>query len=84
MGHSIGNMLNKQTLGIATVLLVSALIAIYGFNASWGTLAPLAFLAFFVWMHMGGHASTSLATVGRATLRPAYAVSVNPQKESRR
>ena len=56
------------------VLLVSALIAVYGFNASWGTLAPLAFMAFFVWMHVGGHASTSLATVGRATLRPAYAV----------
>ena len=84
MNHSMGDMMNKQTLGIAAVLLVSALIAIYGFNVSWGTLAPFAFLAFFVWMHMGGHASTSLDTVGRATLRPAYAVSVNPQKERRR
>ena len=40
---------------IAAVLLASALIAVYGFNVSWGTLAPFAFLAFFVWMHAGGH-----------------------------
>ena len=55
MGHSMGNMTNKKTLGIAAVLLVSALIAVYVFNVSWGTLAPIAFLAFFVWMHVGGH-----------------------------
>jgi len=50
MNHSMGDMMNNQTLGIAAVLLVSALIAIYGFNVSWGTLAPFAFLTFFVWM----------------------------------
>jgi hypothetical protein len=55
MGHSIGDMRYKRTLAIAALLLVSALIAVYGFNVSWGTLAPLAFLAFFVWMHAGGH-----------------------------
>jgi hypothetical protein len=71
MNHSMGTMRNKQTLAIAAMLLVSALIAIYGFNVARGTLAPLTFLAFFVWMHVGGHASTALATVGRATPRPA-------------
>ena len=55
MGHSMGDMKYKRTLVIAAVLLVSALIAVYVFNVSWGTLAPFGFLAFFVWMHMGGH-----------------------------
>lgn len=55
MGHSMGDLKNKQTLVIAAVLLASALIAVYGFNVSWRALAPFAFLAFFVWMHVGGH-----------------------------
>ena len=55
MEHSMGTMINKKTLVIAAVLLVSALIAVYVFKVSWGTLAPIAFLAFFVWMHAGGH-----------------------------
>ena len=55
MGHSMGSMINKRTLVIGAVLLVSALIAVYGFNVSWRSLAPFAFLAFFVWMHAGGH-----------------------------
>lgn len=55
MGHSTGDKKNKRTLAIAAVLLVGALIAVYGFNVSWRTLAPFAFLAFFVWMHTGGH-----------------------------
>ena len=55
MGHSMGTMINKKTLVIAAVLLFSALIAVYGFNVSWRSLAPFAFVAFFVWMHAGGH-----------------------------
>ena len=55
MGHSMSDMKNKRMLVIAGVLLVSALIAVYGFNVSWGTLAPFGFLAFFVSMHAGGH-----------------------------
>jgi len=55
MSHSMGYVKNKRTLVIAAMLLVSALIAVYRFNVSWGTLAPFAFLAFFVWMHAGGH-----------------------------
>ena len=54
MGHSIGDMKNKRTLVIAAVLLVSALIAVYGFNVAWGTLAPFIFLAFFILMPTGG------------------------------
>ena len=56
MNHSMGDLKNKRALVIAAVLLVSALIAAYVFKVSSGTLAPLAFLAFFVWMHAGGHA----------------------------
>jgi hypothetical protein len=55
MGHSMGDLKNKRTLVIAAVLLVSALIAVYVFNESWGTLAPFGFVAFFAWMHAGGH-----------------------------
>ena len=55
MGHSIGSMINKRTLVIAAVLFVSALIAVYGFNVSWRSLAPFGFLVLLVWMHMGGH-----------------------------
>lgn len=54
MGHSIGDMKYKRTLVIAAVLLVSALIAVYGFNVAWGALAPFIFLAFFILMHTGG------------------------------
>ena len=54
MDHSMGTMQNKQTLAIAAVLLVSALIAVYGFNVAWGTLAPFIFLAFFILMLTGG------------------------------
>lgn len=54
MNHSMGTMRNKQTLAIAAVLLVSALIAVYGFNVSWGMLAPFIFLAFFILMLRGG------------------------------
>lgn len=55
MGHSMGTMINKKRLAIAAVLLVGALIAVYGFNVSWRALAPFGFVALFVWMHMGGH-----------------------------
>ena len=55
MGHSMGAMINKKTLVIAAVLLVGALIAVYGFNVSWRALAPFGFVALFVWMHAGGH-----------------------------
>lgn len=59
MGHSMGTMSNKKTLVIAAVLLVSALIAVYGFNVAWRSLVPFAFVAFFVWMHAGGHSMHS-------------------------
>jgi hypothetical protein len=55
MGHSMGTVISKKTLLIAALLLAGALIAVYGFNVSWRSLAPFGFLVVFVWMHMGGH-----------------------------
>lgn len=54
MGHStIG--FNTKTLAIIAALLVGALVAVYAFNVSWNTIGTIAFVGFFVWMHLGGH-----------------------------
>lgn len=55
MGHSMEN-INWTKVGlIGVALLVGAWVAVSVFNVSLGTLGTLAFLGFFVWMHMGMH-----------------------------
>jgi len=55
MGHSVENV-NWTKVGlIVSVLLIGAWLALTVFNVSLSALGTLAFLGFFVWMHMGMH-----------------------------
>ena len=55
MGHSVENV-NWTKVGlIVSVLLLGAWLAVSVFNVSLSTLGTLAFIGFFIWMHMGMH-----------------------------
>ena len=55
MGHSVENV-NWTKVGlIVSVLLFGAWLALTVFNVSLSVLGTLAFLGFFMWMHMGMH-----------------------------
>ena len=76
MSHSIGDMKYKRTLAIAALLLVSALIAVYGFNVSWGRSRRSPSWRSLCGCMRAATVCTAVVTVGRATIRTATSTPV--------